>query len=758
MIQNRILIDKPNLSLNYNTNTGVLSGDNVFKVDLINIGDEVSDDNEIIITHDSDIVVSPSKFTIEDGYSQSVSIRLAEDVELEDGNYNFTLNLSNKYSVTQNTTTSILANTNEIPEPMNYKLKYYIDRGPDRINIFQNVLQSTILEPIEINGTFEHKYQDRNDLLQPIVSSTLTLNLEASLDLTLEDLYSEDERTFLTELKHNDEVRFIGYMFPDDIWGDFVSDKWILKITANDGLSTLKNISFSNENGSNLFGRMTAINIIDICLRKTGLNLFNNIFCEVTYDGGWNGYDYTVFSNIYLSIERYLQNKDEPMDCESVLKSILQLFNCCLMQQQGMWFIYRPGDLKSTNRFSKYSGASPNEVNLINVSESLGSHINNFENFHCNGNQKYSISGSIQAYKIMYEYGLSYSFFLNQGLYFEGTGLNMIGWIVNNPDGLVQRDPSGHGLKSVTKWFGGNAPPLLTLNQSINVTAGSALKLRIEYSNESKFKQPNSDSSKGLTYSIGIGGQWLAADGSWVSSQQRIFISNSNEVSEPTFNGFLGKGLAIYEADIVSPLTGLLQIIIWRDKHEIGGGFFYLYSVNVTGSNQSQTKGIEYLGRRTSKTSTKIKSNVTVYNGDSITDLFVGTIYKSDSDTPTETWTRFDYDDLGNLQPYYDNAPILSINAEDNLRISPRPMLIFEGDFKGYINYLSVVTIDGFEKEGPFGMIPRTFQFTRWTYNYDTDITRAVFKEFETRVFNDDEYNIKTFENFGEETKVTLLQ
>lgn len=757
MIETRILIDKPNLSLQYGIEEDVLIGDNTFNVKLIDIGDEPLIDDTITIIHDSNLVVTPSSFSGSERPTL-VTVELAEGAIIEPGNYNFSLQVNNEYAKDQYTTSTVTAKTLiDFEYNMEYKLKYFIQRDGYRLNIYQNVVAGSVLVPIEINGQFEHKYQDRTDLFSPVVSATLAMKLEASVDLSLEDLYSEAERTFKVELLHGSTTRFIGYMLPDNIWADFVNDKWILEITANDGLSTLKNISFSNENGTNIFGRMTAINIIDICLRKTGLTLYYNIFCELTYNGGWNGHDYTVFSNIYLSTERYVQNKDEPMDCQSVLQSILQVFNCSIIQQNGMWYIYRSIDLKNENRFVRYINSFPEGVYIDPINQVLGSEINGYEIFHCKGNQKYSISGSVQAYKVTYEYGLSYNFFINPGLYFEGTGLGMPGWTVNNPDGLVTRDESGHGVRSVTKYFDNNAPALLTLNQSINITAGSAMKLRIEYANASKLKSPNSDSTKGLTFSIGVGGFWLASDGSWLPTQQRIFISNSNEVSEPTYNGFLGKGLAIYEADIVSPLTGMLMIIIWRDKHEIGNGISVIYSISVTGSNQSQTKGIEYLGRQTAIKSTNVKSNVTVYNGDSITDLFVGTIYKADSDTPTDLWTRFTYDYTGGFTPYGDDQPILSLNAEDNLRISPRPMTIFEGDFKGYIDYLSIVTIDGFTKIVDGAEEPKIFQFIKWSYDYSTDITKAVFKEFESRIFNDTEYNIKTYENFGSESKVTLI-
>lgn len=751
MIETTIEINKPFISLNYDINRGVTSGDNFFLVNLLNIGDEESDNTLVTVqSEDKDVIIEPSEFEIEPGSPQTVSIRLSDSATIEEGIYNFSLTFKNEYAADRILNASLLAKESiESKNSMQYKLKYFIQRDNYTANIYQNVPAGQELIPIEINGTCDLSYQEKSDLYEPIVSATLKMRLEASLDLSLQDLYSEDEKTYKIQIVKNSKIIFSGFILPDEIWEDYVADKWELEITANDGLSALKNISFSNENGTYYFGRMNAMSIISICLGKTALELPIISNCEIMYVNMFPTNFLSVFYNIFLSIERYFQNQREPMDCDSVLRSVLQIFNCTVHQRDNAWYIYRPVDLKPQMVFFRNTPGLFLEPVFVNPGDTLGSHINGFSNFHCSGNQKKSIAASVQAYKITYEYGLSYSFFLNPNLYFNGGGLTMDGWIVNNPDNLVTRDESGHGVRSITKWFGGNAPALLTLNQSINITAGSAMKLRIEYANASKYKQPNSESSKGLTFSIGVGGQWLAANGTWGGSQERIFISNSSEVTEPTFNGFLGRGIAIYEADILSPVSGLLQIIIWRDKHEIGGGTFVVYSVNLTGSNQSQTKGMEYIGRRTEKISTKVKSNVTVYNGDSITDLFVGTIFKRDVDTPTDLWTRYYFDNSGNVQPLYDNAPVLSINVEDNLRISPRPMTIFEGDFKGYMQYMNVITIDGFAN--------KKFQFTKYSYSLDTNTTKAVLKEFESEIMPKSDFDIDSYETFGEETKVTLI-
>ena len=396
MTQTQINIDKSNISLVYDIENNLLSGDNTFYVTLEDIGDDTIDDYEVTLDVDPLLVLLPSTFTATIGEPQAITIRLenGEGEVLPEGNFNFKISANNTYSAEKTINTSIASKTNTTQSDNVYKLIYFIERLNYECKIYEYVSQSTILTPIEINGRCDLTYQDKKDLTDPIVSATLKMRLDASLDLTLEDLYSEEERHFKVELEKEGIIVFSGYILPDGIWSDFVADKWILDITATCGLSSLKNFSFSQENKQNFYGRMTAIDIINNCLQKTGLNLPIYANCQIVYDG-WSGYN--ILSSVYFSTERYFQNKDEPMDCESVLKSIMQIFGATILQFNNAWYIYRSKDMVNNNPltsttnnllFSVFNGSQYVQNVVKTVGDKIGSHINNAEKFHVNGIKK----------------------------------------------------------------------------------------------------------------------------------------------------------------------------------------------------------------------------------------------------------------------------------------------------------------------------------------------------------------------------------
>lgn len=735
-LETNIHASKATLSLIWDKDNDLLSGDTTFDVRVNDVGTAPpSGDYSVFTEIDPFFILTPNWIadaktakTIEIGYDTAQNLPI--------GNYQYELRLSSTFA--KDTVIFIflkVVSEYEGEVVRDYKLKYFFENMPKdlyRCEIFEDKYYG---QPIEVNGKVELKYQEKSDHFQPIVASNLKITLNANEDFTFQDLYSEDEQHFKVILKRNNLIIFIGFLKPDGIWEDYVYDKWELSLDAFDGLSTLKNISFSNDNGVSFSGKTKAFDIIYTILKKTGLDLPININCRVFYQG-WSGSE-NIFDLIYLNTERYNQSNSDPMDCENVLKSILQLFNASLIQHMGEWFLYRPIDLRpGGTQFNRYVDRIYESLNFILPEITIGSQINGFELFHCNANQKKSISPSVQAYRVTYQYGNANSIYINSELKLSGSGLEIPGWTVENIDGKVERLSSGSGLTSKT-YTGSGDPKILALNQSVDVNGGAMIKMIIRFGNYNF-------NSVGLRFVISVGGKFFNIEtGQWQDEGYLNFVANYR------FDGWwpdgskkcIGLGDATYELVVQSPVSGNFYVEIYRDKHPLGGGDFNIYSVLVQPNDSGNIKGREYTAQRTKRISTVIKPNITLYNGDSISDLFVGTIYKNDADTPTELWESV-------YKPGVFKE-LLAINAEDNLRIAPRPMVIFEGDVYGYLPFLSFIKFDQFnEKE---------FQPTSYTFDTSTGITKLVSREFSSAYLVDKDFKPSVKDNYGNETKVTIV-
>jgi len=174
-------------------------------------------------------------------------------------------------------------------------------------------------------------------------------------------------------------------------------------------------------------------------------------------------------------------------------------------------------------------------------------------------------------------------------------------------------------------------------------------------------------------------------------------------------------------------------------------------------TGQSNIKSKDYKARILESKSSHLKSGIEVYNGDSESDLFVGTIFKSDSDTPTKYWKRYFIDPTTLAITYFtEQKELLEIISSETLSMNPRPMTAFEGDFKGFINYLNFITIDSFTKPYGFNQVPKLFQFLKWSYSFDDNITKMFCKEIEETNLESNIYQVDIYENFGNESKVTI--
>lgn len=738
--QNYLSISPQSISLTYNIFDSSLSGNNLITVQArYDAGGAFPEPDSFNVVIDSGFVVNSDIFT-------SFTVEIDDlNPPTTEGDFNYTATVSGDASGMVRTlliSLKVINNDTTPPAEKEYKTKYFLQR--ENYILLINELTNEEITPKEINGTVDWSYQNKTDLFEPIIASNLELTLEDGQDIGLNELYSEDEKQFKVLLYSESSVLFVGFIKPDGIFEDFVTDRWFLTIQCIDGLSTLKNISFSNSNGVIFSGKRSLLSVVIYCLNKTSLNLPININCKVFYEG-FDGFQ-DILDNTIINTERYFQNADEPMDCETVLKSLLNIFNCTLIQQDGEWWIYRSIDMFEETLFSRYIDGLFDSNFEYYPTKTIGSHIDGFENFHCNRNQKKSIGASVQAYKISYQYGSSNSVFRNPELKLDGSGLNIDGWSVVNVDGKVSRNENGYGVQAKTVDFNSSIPAMLTLNQSIDIQVGATFNLSIDFSNEAK----DPESSFGLRFGVAIGDMWLQESGEWSTTSSSIYISNSNAVfhnlpdPQPDYYTFDGKGNANYTANIKAPKSGALQIIIYRDSPPtnplivVAEGIFRVNSIKLSGTNNGDIKGIDYTAQRTTRTSTVTKADKTVYNGDSVSDLFVGTIYKDDGDTPTEKWYR---------QGRTEAKELLSINAEDNLRLSPRPMIIFEGDVFGFIPYLSVVSINNFDG--------KKFQFLNWSYSLDKNIMRTSLKEYSDGYLEDFVVDVRY--NFGSPTKTTII-
>ena len=300
----------------------------------------------------------------------------------------------------------------------------------------------------EIHGKATLEKGSVTDHLDSIRGTGLSLELEASTEVTLEDLYTQNEQDFIVKFYKNSKVLFRGFLKPDGVFQSFVRDVWIISLDCVDGLGALSNLSFVQETGFRFIGKMKASDIVYYCLKRTGISMPINTSINTLYDGLTYTDNLDILTKIQLNADRFFKNDGQTTDnstlmsCEEVLKSVLDIFCACITQENGEWYIFKPNEIY-TNPYVLFRRYDINNTYIgnvtINVNKSIGSQVDNYYPHHCNGNQKIEIKGSISAFRLGYKYGFVSGLLPNPSLIHDGN-LNYQGWTVEDAFNLIN-DP-----------------------------------------------------------------------------------------------------------------------------------------------------------------------------------------------------------------------------------------------------------------------------------------------------------------------------
>jgi len=593
--------------------------------------------------------------------------------------------------------------------------KYYIIFDVYRLSI---TLKNYLGASTEIFGNITLNKGDVDTILEPIRGSGLNLALEANQSLTFDEFALADEQSYYVQLTKSGNIFYNGFIKPDGIQQSYVNEQWLVNIEAIDGLGAMKDLSFVKSDGFHFTGKISFYEVIKGCLDRTGLLMPIYSSVDLAYDGylGTN-----ILKDTYVNAARYYKKDGETiMDCNEVLTSILNIFSAVITQENGIWWIYRPTDLKPNTTF--INNTLDTEI-VIKTNYDLGSQVDNYYPHHCDANQQIEVKGAISAYRLRYEYGFLDGFILNKELVHDKF-LNFDNWTVNGANAyrIVNdlSDSSGLIIRGISSFPGSIAPEIL-MSDSYAINEGTVLKLTVSLSSER-------DSS--FLFKIKLGtGEYLGSNGYWQPTNSFFegLCGSPGDVNPTnTFN--------FYTQPIPADTT--FQVIICQTLNT-DGTLTEINKIDVTDASQTENgiTGAFYTVSRVTPPSSITKENQTVFNGDS-TSLLIGSLYKSDKTTLTEYWNR---------AGFTENKPILLISAEDDLRVQRNAIKIFSGGIYGRLPYLSIISINN---------VLGKFMFTNYSYDLMTNKMTAKLTQLYQDEVGDIEFLITP--DYGNTVKPTI--
>lgn len=584
------------------------------------------------------------------------------------------------------------------------------------------------------------------DHLDTFRGTGLDIQLEANKNLTLSDLYTDDEQSFTVRFYKNNKLVFRGFLKPDDVFESFVQDAWYINFTAIDGLGVLENLSFVQDNGLFFVGKMKAFDIVYYCLKRTGIPMKINTYINTYYDGLTPSDTLDPLQKTYLNSSRFIKNDDSTiMSCEEVFKSVLDIFQAVITQVDGEWYIYKPNELYVNQypKFRRYNEAGVYlGLNTKNITGVLGSQINNFYPHHCGANQRKKIKGAISAFRLGYKYGKLKGLMLNSDFQYSGNILVPYeNWTVNLPDasGKIIIDPTNaYGLKSYASNFSPSKlitsdPKLLegTFFYTFKSSVGVFLTSGTVY---------NTDFTMTFYFKVRAGAFFLDVDGNWSTTDQLIFYTVRIDAAGDLMNKISTFDFETKAKALPSDLNITIEIFTVREDYNFINTNTKLIIehtyCDITPTVADTLEGEFHTVQRKNKPSTLVKENNTVYNGDRNNAEYVGDLFKEDTQTPTNLWFR---------KGVFEKKPLLRIAAEDELRMQQKPLIDFYGDVYGEMPYLSIISINNIQGK---------FMPIEWEYDTVRNICKIRYLEIYAEELSDIDY-VFTFD-YGNTVKPTI--
>jgi len=644
-----------------------------------------------------------------------------------------------------------------------YFFTFYADRDtrivdgvPDEY--LCNILQLDYVgEPIEIQAQqnpIQITYQNTSNLkLDPIMGSECTLNLIATEDFQLEQLYTENEREFMVQVYRNTDLIWTGFIIPDGCQEAFTFAPYPISLNAVDGLGLLKNLSYVQNDGNFYLGKQSFIEIINACLIRLDapslvLNTCVNIY-DVTMTQG-DAFD--PLAQSFVNSERYLKDDQfTPMNCEEVLKSILEEWTAVMVQSGGKWYIFRPTELALSGdlAFRKYLDGQrvydqptfTADLDALLGGESEG--IIDAPYFHINTDQLKMIDKPYKNASMSYKYGQLANILDNPTLF---------GAFVDGPgDPLGPRDDVTipEWTKSGTVYNGlypGGGVVFYKVTGFDNANyfendrhfvVAENILLRVDFNYISIPVNTTTDMIFGLELFDGTDTWYLQPqqDGvfqwkkdvilfEWFQVRSNFGISADSIVTAPTPKGGTIT-FKIYPPDNTSGDIVYTNITL-REQVRDGDPIGEIHTATQTGKF------------------TFVPPTVDVFNGDSPSEMYTGAIYGADEVTLTSEWNRRGLPESVLALPYSISKEFLRIAVEEKQRLYAGPYVQFEGSIFGYFNPLTRWSIN---------LIAGHFMNLSLTYDLQPNICKAVLG----RIINEEiamDYTL--IPDFGATTKVTI--
>lgn len=214
-----------------------------------------------------------------------------------------------------------------------------------QIRIYTQTVVQTPVELLMQADSVQIEYSSET-LFDPLRCSKATINL--LVEDIRPDLFAGGNHDVYVEIDKNSSIFWMGYVTPNVYSQPYQQKYDSLSLECVDFISDLSNYKYTYT--TNDKSKLTSLlDVISHCLSKTDVNHnITKLYCDanISYDN-----NNRILETLSIFERNFFDEKDEPEQCDEVIKSILRYLGLTLVQYKDAFYIIRMGE----NLYSNYS-------------------------------------------------------------------------------------------------------------------------------------------------------------------------------------------------------------------------------------------------------------------------------------------------------------------------------------------------------------------------------------------------------------------
>lgn len=278
-----------------------------------------------------------------------------------------------------------------IDDASDYGLKYYwqfddMEQGVCEVDILELGYSGSSTEKTTLGATPVTRIMrgDNANILNTIFPTECDLVIQSATDKEwLEIFANAGEKEYLLKYYYTPNggaktLMWQGFPTANLYREPYEPVKYYSTVGFSDGLVDLKDESFVDESGNQVYGNISIVDIMLICLRKTGLNQDMRV-CMTLYEDSQNSTaSDDPLAQTYLNTDMFYQ-RGNPNNCYEVLEKVLGGVNCRLFSDGGYWYVvYKPDLINSSLTYREFdsdgtyvsNGTINHQIDFKEVTES----------------------------------------------------------------------------------------------------------------------------------------------------------------------------------------------------------------------------------------------------------------------------------------------------------------------------------------------------------------------------------------------------